>query len=368
MDTKLPWADSLNFRPAAVAEMMGFAPTYVPKLEEKAGIFAQKQPGTPNRFFKVEEVFRLGRHRRASGALPELGGQIVISVYLAKGGVGKTTTASELAFQFAILGYKVLLADMDEQGDLSQSLGYDPEFTDDYVKSAGLPPGLVVHHTFADLFDIQRIYQATPSSEVIKLPYGEFGPHFIPADDTLSDLDELLHIQPAKEQQISKLLADARHQRLKNFDTSSYDFVILDCPPGRSVLSTNAILAADYIVAPVSLTMYAVKGISRFSARLGKLKESFGRIPEVITVPTFHEENINRVADNIATLRQYFSSSTTNSAVAKTEEFAAALEARIPLSLYKPRSKGARAYRAVANEILQRISSAASKQLELING
>lgn len=355
MNTVVPWAEKLNYKAATVAEMIGVSRPYVAQLEEKSQIRRRKMSNSPSLLFNVQDVFRLARYRRDQGTVSALGGQVIIAVYLPKGGVGKTTTSCEIAFQYALQGYRVLLIDLDGQGDLSEGLGYDPELTNESAEQYGVPPGLVVNYTVADLFDFPRVSAAVPAEDVIKKPYGEAGPHFIPADDGLYDLEEALSIKPVREKQISNFLRDARNGKLSNFDTSQYDFIILDCPPGVGTLATNAIVAADVVVSPISLTRYAVKGISRFARRLYKLQQDFSISPQVVTIPTFYEANFSRVIDNINALRSHFAQSTTEAVIPKSETFSTALDANIPLSLDKPRTPGAAGYRDATKEILSKI-------------
>jgi len=354
MDTSLPWAADLNFRPSTLALMMGFTPAYVPKLEELSGITAARQEGTPNRFFDVDSLFRLARFRRQRSDVAMPSRQVQIAVYLPKGGVGKTTTTIELGMQLAIKGAKVLLVDLDSQGDMSQALGYDPDMTDQLATEYKLPPGLVVNATVADLFDLHPISHKAELDTVLKKPFGEYGPHLVPADVSLIDFEEYLTSVQGREQRLAKLMQSSRDGLVSNMDVSSYDFVLYDCPPGASTLTTNALLAADIVLSPVSLTMFSTKGIARFGGRLSMLKEVFGYSPDVITVPVMFEGRLNRVADSIQLLRNYFKDTTLETSVRKSEEMSAALDARLPMSLFKPKNKVAEDYRAVAEEIVQR--------------
>ncbi|PHV10036.1 ParA family protein [Chitinimonas sp. BJB300] len=365
MDTSLPWGDSVNLRPSILALMMGFSPAYMTKLEELSGITAKKQPNSPSRFFSPDDLFRIARFRRNRGDVERLDKQICIAVYLPKGGVGKTTTAIELGVQFAIQGYSVLMVDLDPQGDMSQALGYDPELTDEYAEQIGVPLGLVVNHTISDLFDLPPVCKKTPLDKVIKKPYGECGPHLIPADVSLIDFEEYLSIQVGKENRLSRLMSDARDGRLPHMDTSNYDIVIYDCPPGGSTLTTNALLASDIVVSPVSLNMFSLKGISRFGGRLQRLNETFHYNPDVITIPVFFEAKLNRVMDNMGHLRNHFRETTTENTVRKSEDLSAALDARVPVSLLKPKSKVAEDYRMVAAEVIAKAIKRASRQMAL---
>lgn len=366
MMTKLPWAESLTYRPNQFAKMLSIADSYVGKLEEKSGIKAKRIGDSIARLFTVEDVFAAARWRQQNGSVASPARQIITSVYLPKGGVGKTTTAIEVSTQLALRGFKTLVIDLDPQGDLSQGMGYDPEMQEQHAAELGLPEEMIVQNSFANLFDIPRFYEPVQADQVIKKPFGEFGPHVIPADMFLLDFEDVINIQPNREKLISTLMQKAKSGQLKNFDTSEYDFIVFDCAPGNSVLTKNALLASDYVIAPVALSMFSTKGLSRFSRALLSLQETFGVAPQPFIVPTMFELNVNRIGDNITILKQNFANAICNVVVRKTEDFSTALNHRLPLSLHKPKSAAAGDYRDMTREFVDMITAqTALKQGEL---
>lgn len=362
MDTRLPWADSMYYRPGQVAKMLDVTDSYIKKLSDKSGIKPRQIGDNIARVYSVDDVFAIARWRRNNAGQPALARQTVLSVYLPKGGVGKTTSAIEITTHLALFGFSTLVIDLDPQGDLSQGMGYDPEMTEAHAVSANMPADAVVKNSFANLFDIARFYDPVDLEEVVKKPYGDLGPHIIPADVFLQEFEDVINIQPNKEKLISTLLQRARIGALKNFDTSKYDFIIFDCAPGNSVLMKNALLASDYVIAPVALSIFSTKGLSRFSRALISMEDTFGIAPQPFVVPTMFEPILSRISDNIQILSTNFGDALSKAVIRKTEDFSAALKEQKPLALHKPRSVGASDYRDMTKEFVAMITTQNQQQ------
>ncbi|SAL06784.1 cobyrinic acid a,c-diamide synthase [Caballeronia arationis] len=133
------------------------------------------------------------RHRttRKSGAKGGTGKQVVATVYAPKGGVGKTTIAGNLACRFSLRGLKTLIVDLDFQGNLTMMYGYETEMTPDEAAAAGASRSKMVESHFGSLTPNWPCGRRT-LADVVKKPYGENGPHLIPADLTLDRLDTML--------------------------------------------------------------------------------------------------------------------------------------------------------------------------------
>ena len=250
----------------------------------------------------------------------------VIAFANQKGGVGKTTTTLNLAAAFSERGYKVLILDLDPQGNASTGLGSladEREFTTYDVLSEGLIKGQFIIET-----DVQNLY-------------------IIPSTVDLSSAD----IEFATTKDRSKLLEIA----LKNSALDPYDYVFLDCPPSLSVLTVNALIAADSLIIPLQSEFYALEGLSQLLLSVREIRSSGNpdlRIDGVVLTMFDSRNGLSLQVEDDA--RKNLGQLVFKTVIPRNVRVSEAPSFSMPVLSYDTKSKGATAYRALAEELLLR--------------
>ncbi|RUP28201.1 MAG: ParA family protein [Curvibacter sp.] len=362
------------YRIRAAGSLLGVTDNTLRTYADGAGIEVKRAsditPGAPSiRVFEPETLFKLAAWRRSQGYIksPNPGsGPVVIAVDVVKGGTGKTTTAVELALHLQLMGLKTLLIDLDSQANATQMLGYEPDLTIDEADGYEVTPDAIVVDTFMTLMTafIQqgghntefRLTSPLVSAEnVIKKPYGESGPHLIPADTNLGDLESAIaNGKGSRELYVREYIAAATAGKIPGFDAKSYDVIIFDCPPTVSFISSTAIAASDFIVAPIRLDAFAVKGLTRLMGEIKTIAHYYKVQPELVILPTHYAPQIARIGRMQTQLAQ-FRDLLTPGVISASEEFPKSLDQYIPLSLQKPTSNPTREYRMFAEHMFAKI-------------
>jgi chromosome partitioning protein len=247
----------------------------------------------------------------------------VIAVVNQKGGVGKTTTATNLSAALAEAGKFVLLVDMDPQGNATSGFG----FSRDHVGSG-------VYEALAKQI---RAHDAIINSSHEGLRIFPSSPNLAGANVELVDMER-------REHQLYDLLQELSH---------AYDYIIIDCPPSLGLLTINSLVAADELLIPVQAEYYALEG-------LGQLLETIGLIqthlkPELAilgAVITMFDKRTKLSEDVMNELYKFFPNNIFRSVIPRTVRLAEAPSFGKSIFHYEPGGKGARAYERLAKEIL----------------
>ena len=191
--------------------------------------------------------------------------------------------------------------------------------------------------------------------EIIKKPFGPHGPHLVPADTFLSDIEQALaNAKGQRELYVKQLLVASREGIVPGFNVSEYDVIIFDCPPNVSFTSTAALAAADIVVAPIRLDAFSVKGLTRLMREIDGLAEAYKIRPELIILPTHYAPQLARIGRMQTQLNQYRDLIAPN-VISASEEFPKSLDAYLPLTLQKPTSNPAKEYKLFAEHVHSRI-------------
>ncbi|TXH04726.1 MAG: ParA family protein [Nevskiaceae bacterium] len=249
----------------------------------------------------------------------------IIAVANQKGGVGKTTTSINLAASLAATKRRVLLVDLDAQGNATMGVGVD--------KSA-------LRRTARDVL----LEQARPAEVIQHLP--AVGISLLPANGDMTEAEIKLRDVAAGDFALKSALAEVAAQ---------FDYILLDCPPALSKLTVNALVAADGVLVPMQCEYYALEGLSALVDTINKIKRVINPRLEVEGVlRTMFDPRNNLANDVSAQLVQHFGDKVYRTIVPRNVRLAEAPSHGLPVMIYDAQSSGAKAYLALAGEVLRR--------------
>ena len=357
----------------AVEAMLNMTGRRIKTFEQTTGnIPARMQRGAISvRAYSPEDVFNIADNKRKTGDAVKLARPVTCTVFLPKGGCGKSTLSTELAVQWQLRGLKVLIIDLDPQASSSFILGLDPEASAETAEAYGFRPDEIIHHTFASLHDFKEISGSEASiafDQVVKKPYGENGPHLIPADVSLSALSYKLYQANNRDQKLAAWINRGRRRPDAHLDLTPYDVIIFDSAPATSVVSRASLVAADFCIAPIRLDALSAKSMSFIASELQGLVESELPCPEIIAVPTFFSLNNQRSSVIMQGLWANYPDNLVQSRLRSSEIFPRALmtatpRERMPVSLRNPMHPVVREDMAnIADEILAKIQASTQSE------
>ena len=257
----------------------------------------------------------------------------VFAIANQKGGVGKTTTAINLAASLAANDLRVLVIDSDPQGNATTGLGVakDPD-----------RPSLY-----------QVLLGDVPARDAIQATDLE-GLHLISADKNLVGADlELVGIDN-REFRLRERIAEIRDE---------YRFVLIDCPPALDLLTLNALIAADSVLVPIQCEFFALEGVSELMDTIDRIRDSFQHPLEVEGILlTMYDDRTNLTRQVAADLREFFGDQVFRTIIPRSIRLAEAPSFGKPILGYDPRSRGAESYIKLAKEILDHEQNRLSAQ------
>ena len=249
----------------------------------------------------------------------------VISVVNQKGGVGKTTTAVNLAAFLGKAGYDVLAVDIDPQGNTSSGLGINKR---EIEKSA---------------YEM-LLGEAEAKDAVVRTEFDNLS--VIPSNINLAGAELELADVNDRSRVLLKSLAEIK---------KDYDFIILDCPPSLGLITVNALTASDSLLIPIQCEYYALEGLSQLMNTVRNVKKLFNPFLEIEGILlTMYDSRLNLTSQVVKEIKRYFPNKVYETAIPRNVRLSEAPSYGKPIFYYDKHSKGAKAYKEFTKEYLKR--------------
>jgi chromosome partitioning protein len=247
----------------------------------------------------------------------------VIAVANQKGGVGKTTTAVNLGAALAELGYRVLVVDLDPQGNASTGLGINPRNVE------------------VSIYDV--VMNATPIEDAIE-PTAVRNLFVVPATIDLAGAEIELVPAFSRELKLRRALDDGA--------TDDFDFTLIDCPPSLGLLTINGLAAAGEVLVPIQCEYYALEGLGQLLKNVQLVQQNLNPRLELSTIVLTMYDARTRLAEQVAKeVREHFGDTVCRSIVPRTVRLSEAPSFGQPVIVFDSSSRGAIAYRELAKEV-----------------
>lgn len=249
----------------------------------------------------------------------------IIAVANQKGGVGKTTTAVNLASALGTMNKKVLLVDIDPQGNATSGLGIDKQENEQ------------------SSYEVM-IGEKTANEIAVKTEFKNVS--IVPSDIRMAGADLEISEMENREGILKKGLAAAREE---------YDFVLIDCPPSLNLITINALNAADSVLVPIQCEYYALEGLAQLTNTVSRIKRTYNSHLEIEGVLfTMYDGRLNLTQEVAQQVKKYFPKQVFKAVIPRTVRLSEAPSYGQPINYFDKKSKGAEAYDELAKEIIKK--------------
>jgi chromosome partitioning protein len=259
----------------------------------------------------------------------------IVAITNQKGGVGKTTTTINLAASLALADRRVLLVDVDPQGNLTSGVGQ---------KGKATAAGTIYDALISD----------EPSSDLrpFVVPTGVDRMLLVPADRNLTGAEIELVTLTRREERLRTLLQPMREQ---------FDYIFIDCPPSLGLLTLNALVAADAVLIPLHCEYFALEGLADLVGTIRRVRAALNPALDIEGVLlTMFDERTNLGQQVANDVRQFFKEKVFRTVIPRNVRLGEAPSHGMPVILYDVKSRGAEAYLALAREVLERSAATAA--------
>lgn len=247
----------------------------------------------------------------------------IISVANQKGGVGKTTTAVNLSTILAKKGKKVLMIDADPQGNASSGVGFDKEIEES------------VYDILVGETNIQNVVNKTNIKNLSICPSN-------------------INLAGAEVELVSVMSREYRLKEKLDVIKGDYDYIIIDCPPSLGLITLNAFTASDSILIPVQCEYYALEGLGQLMNTINLVKKHLNKDIEIEgALLTMYDVRTNLSNQVVKEVKRYFNDKVYKNVIPRNVKLSEAPSYGMPISLYDPRSKGAKSYEKFVKEFLK---------------
>lgn len=254
----------------------------------------------------------------------------IIAVVNQKGGVGKTTSTVNISAALGEKGKKVLLVDIDPQGNATSGLGISKR-------------GLSASSCELLLGENGNGEKVTAADCIVKTEFK--GLSVIPSSIDLAGTEVRLVDLPRREARLKEALGTVR---------SEYDFILIDCPPSLGLITLNALVAADTFLVPIQCEYFALEGLSQLMATVRQIKRLYNQYIDLEGVLlTMYDSRLNLTNQVVAEVKKYFPKKIYRSPIPRSVRLSEAPSFGQPITVYDKRSKGCAAYMDVASEIIK---------------